>query len=78
MNNNKLKVGEFTVRVVTPDNISVDELTPEDKELDERASAAVKSAIKKAKICKKPIAKYDSRKKKAYLKMPNGEKKYAK
>lgn len=71
------KVGDFTVRIVTSDN-QINDLTPEDQEMDKRAKAAVKSAINKAKVCKKPIAKYDSRKKQAYVKMPNGDKKYVK
>ena len=34
-------------------------LTESDSEMDERAVEAVKAAINKAKICKKPIAGYD-------------------
>ena len=34
-------------------------LTVSDREMDERAVEAVKAAINKAKICKKPIAGYD-------------------
>lgn len=37
-----------------------------DNEMDERAVEAVKAAINKAKICKKPIASYDKEKKRAY------------
>ena len=44
---------------------------------DERAVEAVKAAIKKAKICKKPIAGYDKEKKRAYVEYANGERKYA-
>lgn len=44
--------------------------------MDIRASEAVKVAIRKAKICKKPIAKYDVVKKKAYIEYANGEIKY--
>ena len=41
-------------------------LTESDSEMDERAVEAVKAAINKAKICKKPIAGYDKEKKRAY------------
>lgn len=37
---------------------------------------AVKAAINKAKICKKPIAGYDKEKKQAYVEFANGERKY--
>lgn len=37
-------------------------LAESDTEMDERAVEAVKAAIKKAKICKKPIAGYDKEK----------------
>ena len=49
-----------------------------DREMDERAVEAVKAAINKAKICKKPIAGYDKEKKAAYIEYANGERKYAK
>lgn len=53
-------------------------LTVSDREMDERAVEAVKAAINKAKICKKPIAGYDKEKKAAYIEYANGERKYAK
>lgn len=52
-------------------------LTASDNEMDERAVEAVKAAINKAKICKKPIAGYDKEKKAAYVEYANGERKYA-
>lgn len=52
-------------------------LTVSDREMDERAVEAVKAAINKAKICKKPIAGYDKEKKRAYVEYANGERKYA-
>ena len=52
-------------------------LTASDNEMDERAVEAVKAAINKAKICKKPIAGYDKEKKVAYIEYANGERKYA-
>lgn len=53
-------------------------LTESDKEMDKRASAAIKAAINKAVVCKKPIARYDKEQKKAYLEFPGGLKQYAK
>ncbi len=52
-------------------------LTVSDNEMDTRAVEAVKAAINKAKICKKPIAGYDKERKAAYLEYANGERKYA-
>lgn len=51
-------------------------LTESDKEMDARAKKAVKMAITKAKICKKPVAYYDTVSKKAYLEFADGVKKY--
>ena len=51
-------------------------LTVSDNEMDERAVEAVKAAINKAKICKKPIAGYDNEKEQAYVEYANGERKY--
>lgn len=47
-------------------------LSDSDKEMDERARQAIRAAIKKAEVCKKPIAKYDLESKRAYLEYPNG------
>jgi hypothetical protein len=44
--------------------------------MDKRAVQAVKSAVNKAKICKKPVAKYDKVAKKAYIQYSDGVKKY--
>ena len=70
------KIGKYTVHVVTPDEVGEMNITPEDQDMDRRVKAAVDSAIKKAKVCKKPIAKYDIRKKKAYLLDSDGVRKY--
>lgn len=51
-------------------------LTESDSEMEKRAVEAVKAAINKAKICKKPIAGYDKEKKAAYVEYANGERKY--
>ena len=52
-------------------------LSVSDSEMDRRAVEAVKAAINKAKICKKPIADYDKEKKAAYIEYANGDRKYA-
>lgn len=51
-------------------------ISEKDAEMDRRAKEAVHAAIEKAKICGKPVAKYDIKLKKAYLEYANGEKKY--
>ena len=48
-------------------------LTVSDNEMDERAVEAVKAAINKAKICKKPIAGYDKEKSRLMLSMQMGK-----
>lgn len=48
-------------------------LTESDNEMDERAVEAVKAAINKAKICKKPIAGYDEKRNKLTLNMQMGK-----
>lgn len=52
-------------------------LTASEIEMDRRAVEAVKAAINKAKICKKPIAGYDRERRAAYIEYPNGEREYA-
>ena len=51
-------------------------ISESDAEMDQRANAAVRSALDRAKICKKPIAKYDSETQKAYIEYEDGVKKY--
>jgi hypothetical protein len=51
-------------------------ISDNDAEMDKRAVQAVKSAVNKAKICKKPVAKYDKVAKKAYIQYSDGVKKY--
>ena len=64
------------IRVITDEDKDCANLSAEEIDMDKRAKAAVNAAIQQAKVCGKPIAKYDARKKKAYLLYPNGEKKY--
>ena len=47
-------------------------ITDSDREMDFRANEAVEAALRKAKVCKKPIAKYDIMTKTAYLEYPDG------
>lgn len=73
--NTKRKVGKYAVQVVMPDSADAVTISAEDQDMDKRVRSAVSSAINKAKVCKNPIAKYDLRKKKAYVES-NGVKKY--
>ena len=63
------------VTVVSPNDVNK-VITEYDAEMDRRAREAVKSAINRAKICNKPIAKYDKINKKAYIETPEGKIKY--
>ena len=67
--------GSFFVTVVHDENGRAS-ITNDDAEMDNRARAAVKAAIDKAKLCKKPVAGYDAVSKRAYLEYANGERKY--
>ena len=72
------KIGNLSVKVVNGNDSLLDNelISESDAEMDSRAQAAVRSAISKAKICKKPVAKYDAVAKKAYVEYADGEKKY--
>lgn len=51
-------------------------LSQEDKDMDIRAKEAVKAALEKAKICRKPIARYDIEAKRAYIEDADGNRRY--
>ena len=53
-----------------------DHLSQEDKDMDIRAKEAVKAALEKAKVCKKPIAHYDIETKRAYIEDAEGNRRY--
>ncbi|WP_295095244.1 hypothetical protein [Ruminococcus sp.] len=53
-------------------------LSQEDEDMDFRAKEAVKAALAKAKVCKKPIARYDLKAKRAYIEDAKGNIKYVK
>lgn len=76
MSTAKVRTGKnHTIEVVSSiDQKSV--ISNHDAEMDARAIQAVKSALEKAKFCKKPVAKYDTAKKKAYVEYADGVRKY--
>ena len=69
-------VGDMTVRVVNSKWSSARIISDRDKEMDKRAKAAVRAAILKAKVCKKPIAGYDAEIQKAFVENSDGTKTY--
>ncbi|MGN0608273.1 MAG: hypothetical protein ACI4J6_03660 [Oscillospiraceae bacterium] len=64
-----------SVTVISSNDLN-DGISKSDAEMDIRAREAVRSAINKAVICKKPIAKYDKVNKRAYIETADGERKY--
>ena len=73
------QIGDMKIKVVSEDDsISYkDIISDQDAEMDRRAIAAVRSAIEKAKVCNKPIAKFDAETNRAYLEYPDGSREYA-
>ena len=70
----KLSNGNL-VKVIVSDDPTYG-ISESDAEMDRRAREAVKAAVNKAVICKKPIAKYDKINKRAYIETADGERKY--
>lgn len=71
-----LKINQnFSVTVVEPENL-IEYVSDDDAEMDKRMQYAVKTAISKSKICKKPVAKYDKKSRRAYIKFADGHKEY--
>ncbi len=64
-----------SVKVFSPENAQ-SKLTKAEIEMDYRAREAVKAAVSRAIICKKPIAKYDAESGKAYLQTADNKKIY--
>lgn len=64
-----------SVTIVSSDGLNT-AITKNDAEMDMRAREAVKSAINRAKTCKKPVARYDKLIKKAYIENADGERMY--
>ncbi len=71
-----VKKDNLNIRVIMPGEVD-ENLTEDDIEMDKRVNAAVKAAIERAKVCKKPIARYDPVAKKAYMEYPDGTRKYS-
>lgn len=63
-------------RSVTIVSASCTAISQNEAEMDNRAREAVKSAIHKAKTCKKPIARYDRATQKAYIETEDGRRVY--
>lgn len=72
------KIGNMSVKVIAKGDMSSDSkvISVNDAEMDRRAAAAVQSAIDKAKVCSKPIAKYDIKTKRAFVEYADGSIKY--
>ena len=76
MNSVKVKKTQnHSIKVISSQNQN-EYISLADKEMDKRATEAVKSAVAKAEIWKKPVAKYDIKTRKVYVKYANGKKKY--
>ncbi|WP_294752397.1 hypothetical protein [uncultured Ruminococcus sp.] len=70
-----ININGMAVKVI--DNTEKQEtLSQEDKDMDIRAKEAVKAALEKAKVCKKPIARYDIETKRAYIEDAEGNRRY--
>lgn len=72
---NEAKISKGKVKIVDSAQ-RFDYISDSDAEMDERAIAAVRAAISKAEVCKKPIARYDEKEKRAYIEYPNGSRNY--
>ena len=72
------KIGNMSVKVIINEDMSSCEgsISSSDAEMDKRAVAAVRSAIYRAKVCKKPVARYDVATKRAFLEFADGSRKY--
>lgn len=67
--------GNRSVTIILADGYEMS-ISKNDADMDLRAREAVKSAINRAKVCKKPIARYDRISKRAYIETADGEKIY--
>ncbi len=72
------KIGDMTVKVIDDSGLSGEDKTisRNDAEMDRRATAAVRSAISRAEVCNKPIAKYDVKTKRAFVEYTDGSVQY--
>lgn len=65
-----VKTKRHNVKVISSNQRNY--ISDSDAEMDARAKEAVRAAVSKAEVCKKPIAKYDVVTKKAYVEYPDG------
>lgn len=65
----------YVIKVVSPEEQG-EVLSGSDIEMDARARQAVKAAIEKAEFCKKPVARYDTETKRAYIEYADGGRRY--
>lgn len=72
----KERDGETYVIKVVPPEEQNQVLSSSDIEMDARARQAVKAAIEKAEFCKKPVARYDTETRRAYIEYADGVRKY--
>lgn len=70
-----IKVGNRVI-VSVNENETSSNLSVSDVEMDIRAKEAVKSALNRAKVCGKPVAKYDIEEKRAYIENADGVREY--
>ena len=72
------KIGNMSVKVIINEDMSSCEgsIRSSHAQMDNRPAAAVKSALYRAKVCKKPVARYDVATKRAFLEFADGSRKY--
>lgn len=71
-----IKLDDDRLVTVVPAGSPTVMFSQNDAEMDQRAREAVKSAIHRAKTCKKPIARYDRANQRAYLETVDGRRIY--
>lgn len=67
----EIKGTNYSIKVI-PESNRESYTTDLEKDMDYRAKQAVRAAVSKAEVCKKPVAKYDIATKTAYLQYPDG------
>ena len=78
MSESTIKLSGKTIKVISSEDASSTRahISKRDAEMDRRAVAAVRAAIDKAKICQKPICRYEPASDRAYLEYADGRKEY--
>ena len=74
----EIQIGDMSVKIIEKEDASIvsQNISKNDAEMDKRATAAVDLAIQKAKVCQKPIGKYDAESGRAYMEYADGRKEY--